>query len=66
MSRPLPSRHRVSAIDAWGVAQGTSVFARVGGKARLVGVVGLGPVDKAKITPKWGASPFQVCVRGHK
>ena len=43
------------------VAQGSSAFARVGGKARLVGVVGLGPVDKAKIAPTWGASPFQVC-----
>ena len=56
--------HCVSAIDARSVAQGTSAFARVGGKARLVGVVGLGPADKAKVVPKWGASPFQVCVRG--
>jgi len=53
----------VSANDARGAAQGTSAIARVGGKARLVGVVGLGPADKAKVVPKWGASPFQVCVR---
>ena len=48
-----------TALHACG-AQGSSAFARVGGAARLVGVVGLGKADKLEAVPVWGPSPFQV------
>ncbi len=32
----------------------------MGGKARCVAVVGLGPAAKAQPVAAWGASPFQV------
>ena len=40
--------------------QGSSAFARVGGSARLVGVVGLGKASKLEAVPSWSVSPFQV------
>ncbi|KAK9812763.1 hypothetical protein WJX72_003306 [[Myrmecia] bisecta] len=38
---------------------GSSSFARAGGKARFLGIVGLGPAAKAAPTSKWGPTPFQ-------
>ena len=42
------------------IEQGTSCYARFGGNARVIGLVGLGPVAKAKAVVPWGRSPFQV------
>jgi hypothetical protein len=41
--------------------QGSSSFARLGGNARIVGIVGLGSAS-APVMPDWGPSPYQVCL----
>ena len=43
-----------------GGTQGSSAFGRVGGAARVVGVVGLGKAAKLEAVPAWATSPFQV------
>jgi hypothetical protein len=40
--------------------QGSSSTARLGGKAKYAGIVGMGPRAKAVERPEWGTSPFQV------
>ena len=40
-------------------AQGKSAFARLGGNARVVGLVGMGKQEKATPIAEWGPSAYQ-------